>query len=166
MKGSKFVNTNGATVRSTGRLMMNGSLRECTPKGKGLQTKGATVPAGLCRSLTHSKPKLRTDDRVPGLRGYARIGKNENCAPITVYFMVDDAAGVSRHTFSIHKHGFGHAYLLATEAYSALHNLSRLEEMDILGKMPDKDELCSHMAQSLLYRGVDIEEGELLGYLD
>ena len=123
-----------------GKLMMNGTL------------------------TGHDRPTNRTDDRVPGLRGYARIGKR-GCAPIEVYFMVDDAAGVSRHTFSIHKHGFGHAYLLATERYSALHNLSMLEEMDVLGKMPDKDELCSHMAQSLLYRGVDIEEGELLGYL-
>ena len=111
------------------------------------------------------KPRQRTDDRVPGLRGYARIGRGENHAPIEVYFMVDDATGTSRHTFSVHKHGFGHAYLLATERYSALHNLSRLEEMLVLGKMPDKDELCSHMCQSLLSRGVDIQEGELLGYL-
>ena len=112
------------------------------------------------------KPKQRTDDRVPGLRGYARAGRTENCSPIEVYFMVDDAAGVSRHTFSIRKHGFGHAYLLATERYSSLHNLSMLEEMDVLGKMPDKEELCSYMCQSLLARGVDIQEGELLGYLD
>ena len=145
-----------------GKLMMNGTLR-----------------------VQYAKPTNRTDDRVPrdnqrsdtrpknrvgptsGLRGYARVYKlSDGSDNIEVYFMVNDPKGATRNTFSILKYGFGYAYLLATEAYSYLHNLSLLEEMDILGKMPDKDELCSHMAQSLLARGVDIGEVELLEYLN
>ena len=144
MKGNKLASKRDVVSLANERLMMDGTLR-----------------------VQHAKPTNRTDDRVPGLRGYARVYKlSDGSDNIEVYFMVNDPKGATRNTFSILKYGFGYAYLLATEAYSYLHNLSLLEEMDILGKMPDKDELCSHMAQSLLARGVDIEEVELLEYLN
>ena len=108
------------------------------------------------------KIMYRTDDRTPGLRGYARHNKGST---LEVYFMVSDPNNTCRHTFSIIRYGFGHAYLLATEAYSYLHNLSLIEEMDVLGKMPTKELLTDQLMLSLQRRGSIVTSDELMGMM-
>lgn len=105
-------------------------------------------------------PKHRTDDCVHGLRGYAKVDFRGH---LHTYFMVTSPEGTQSHTFSMNKYGYAYSYMLASEAYSKLHSLSALEEMDILGKLPCKDELRDHMYASLQSRGYDISKEQLIG---
>ena len=122
------------------------------------------VPSQASQELTRiynmqDKIMYRTDECTPGLRGYARYNRG---GTLEVYFMVSDPNNTCRHTFSIIKYGFGHAYLLATETYSYLHNLSLIEEMDVLGKMPTKELLTDQLMLSLHRRDSAVTSDELL----
>lgn len=101
-----------------------------------------------------------------GLRAYINVEIKKRSGEIRKYYtpvfvVKNPGYGKGEFTFRTSSRGYENAYLAAVDKYAEIHNLSDLNYVALLNKMPDKDLFRGALLDQVYRRGHFMSEEEL-----